>query len=70
MLFALFERPLAQWNIGDFAIMFLIIVGIIGVSVIVAEVCGFKIPIWVWKIVGIVFAVAFGIIAIKFLMSL
>lgn len=61
---------LAGYSFGQIAIGVLVILGIIGIVWAVTKEAGLVIPPVVVKIFWIVFAVALGIIAIRFLLSL
>ncbi len=71
-LFAQAARQInfSAWSIGDWLIAILILAGIIAVAYVVLGVLEVKIPDWAVKIFWIVLAVAVGIIAIRFILTL
>lgn len=56
--------------LGGWAIILIIVAGIIGIAFIVARAAGLTIPPMVVQILWVVFAVCVGVVAIKFILSL
>lgn len=59
-----------QGAIGGWAIVLLIIAGIVAVALIAMRAIGVQPPSWVVQILWVLLIVCVGVVAIKFLMSL
>ncbi len=69
-ILALREINASTWGLAEWLVTIIVVLGAIAVAIVVSKVMGFEIPQWVWQIVGIVFAVFVGVIAIRFLLSM
>jgi len=58
------------WGIGEWLIAMLVLLGVLAIAYLVVKSLGLPIPPVVWQIIGIVIAIGFGIVAIRFLLSL
>jgi hypothetical protein len=58
------------WNVGNIAILVVVILAIIGLVIIASRQFGVAIPQWVYQVLGICFVAFVIILAIKFVLSL
>lgn len=70
MLLAQWNHNVSEWGIGQILIAVLLIAGAIAITYIVLNKLNMKPPDFVVSIFWVVIAVAVGILAIKFLLSL
>ncbi len=57
-------------TVGTWMLIAIVVAGIVGIAIIVANKAGVQIPGFIIQILWVIFAVVIGVIAIKFLMSI
>ena len=67
---AFFAQAGIVGSVGTWMLIAIIVAGIVGVAIVIANQAGVQIPPFIVKILWIVLAVVIGAVAIKFLMSM